>query len=149
MEEIADKAGVSRATVGTWTKRFREGGIEAVLATAFEQRGRKGMLQTEVKEALKAELAAGRFKRTKEAQEWLRVEHGITAKLATVYSWLGKVGGVLKVPRKTHAKKDAAAALAFRAYPEVCVRVIKKKEDRDDPKKRNETGRRRVDRRVA
>jgi hypothetical protein len=30
-----------------------------------------------------------------------------------VYYWLGKLGGVLKVPRKTHAKKDAAQAGEF------------------------------------
>jgi len=34
---------------------------------------------------------------------------------SSVYSLLGKVGGVLKVPRKTHAKKDAAAAESFKA----------------------------------
>ena len=30
-----------------------------------------------------------------------------------MYYWLGKLGGVLKVPRKTHAKKDAAQAAEF------------------------------------
>ena len=35
--------------------------------------------------------------------------------LKGVYYWLGKLGGVLKVPRKTHAKKDAAAAVEFKA----------------------------------
>jgi uncharacterized ParB-like nuclease family protein len=38
-----------------------------------------------------------------------------TLALSSVYSLLGKVGGVLKVPRKTHAKKDAAAAESFKA----------------------------------
>ncbi len=33
--------------------------------------------------------------------------------MSSVYTLLGKAGGVLKVPRKTHAKKDAAAAEAF------------------------------------
>ncbi len=60
-------------------------------------------------------MAAGAFKRSKEAQQWLEAEHGVVAKLDTVYSWLGKVGGVLKVPRKTHARKDAAAAAAFKS----------------------------------
>lgn len=30
-----------------------------------------------------------------------------------MYYWLQKLGGVLKGPRKTHAKKDAAAAEGF------------------------------------
>jgi len=114
MEEVAEKTGVSRATIGTWAQRFREGGIAKVLATGFHQRGCKGTLKEEVKAALKKELATGRFKRTKEAAAWLAAEHGIKAKLGTVYSWLGKVGGVLKVPRKTHARKDAAKAEAFK-----------------------------------
>ena len=35
--------------------------------------------------------------------------------LKGTYYWLGKLGGVLKVPRKTHAKKDAEAAERFKA----------------------------------
>ena len=115
MAEVAEKVGVSRATIGTWSKVFREEGMEAVLRTRFEERGRRSKTFTPaIEEALKAELAAGRFKRTKEASRWLAAEHGIVAKLDTVHSWLGKVGGVLKVPRKTHARKDAAAAAAFK-----------------------------------
>jgi hypothetical protein len=63
--------------------------------------------------ALREQLRQGRFKRAREAQKWLA---GRAARLAlsTVYYWLGKAGGVLKVPRKTHAKKDVAKARAFR-----------------------------------
>ena len=44
---------------------------------------------------------------------WLQKEHGIEMRLSGVYYHLGKAGGVLKVPRKTHAEKDAAKAEAF------------------------------------
>ncbi len=46
-------------------------------------------------------------------QPWLRERHPIRLKRPGVYYWLGKWGGVLKVPRQTPCKKDAAAAEAF------------------------------------
>jgi hypothetical protein len=62
---------------------------------------------------LLAGLQSGQWKRAKEIQHWLRDRHWIRLKLPGVYYWLGKLGGVLKVPRKTHAQKDAAAAEKF------------------------------------
>ena len=40
-------------------------------------------------------------------------EHQVKLGLKGVYYWLGKLGGVLKVPRKTHAQKDAARQRSF------------------------------------
>jgi transposase len=114
MEEVAGKVGVSRATIGTWAKKFRTGGMEAVLRTAFEERGRKGAIDAEVQGQIREKLATGDFKRAKELRSWLREKHGVELGLKAMYYWLGKVGGVLKVPRKTHARKDAAAAQAFK-----------------------------------
>jgi len=42
-----------------------------------------------------------------------RTRHQVKLGLKGVYYWLGKLGGVLKVPRKTHAKKDAAQGAEF------------------------------------
>jgi len=114
MEEVAAKAGVSRATIGTWSQLFREGGIEAVLRTAFGQRGRKPRVGEVAQAQLTEKLRAGSFKRAKEVRAWLAREHGIDLSMEGAYYWLGKVGGVLKVPRKTHARKDAVAAAAFK-----------------------------------
>jgi hypothetical protein len=58
-------------------------------------------------------LRCGRWKRAKEIQHWLRHEHRRSLSLKGVYYWLGKLGGVLKVPRKAHAQKNAAQAAAF------------------------------------
>jgi transposase len=114
MEEVAAKAGVSRATIGTWTKAFRSGGIKGVLATTLEKCGRKPRLESAVQQSLREQLAVGRFKRAQEAQRWLKERHGVELDLPAMYYWLGKVGGVLKVPRKTHLRKDAAATEAFK-----------------------------------
>jgi hypothetical protein len=62
---------------------------------------------------LQAGLAQGRWKRAQEIQQWLRERHAVKLKLSGVYYWLGKLGGVLKVPRKTHAQRDAAQAVEF------------------------------------
>jgi hypothetical protein len=70
-------------------------------------------VQGAVLKELQAGLRSGRWKRAKEIQHWLRERHAVGLKLPGVYYWLGKLGGVLKVPRKTHAQKDAAAAEEF------------------------------------
>jgi hypothetical protein len=70
-------------------------------------------VQGDALKELQAGLESGRWKRAKEIQHWLRERHTIRLKLAGVYYWLGKLGGVLKVPRKTHAQKDAVQAETF------------------------------------
>jgi transposase len=112
MEEVAAQTGVSRATIGTWTQAFKAGGIAGVLESALSRCGRKPRLDASAQAALRKELAAGRFKTAKQVQSWLGKEHGVKLDLPAIYYWLGKVGGVLKVPRKTHARKDAAASEA-------------------------------------
>ena len=114
MEEVAAKVGVSRATIGTWTLSFSRGGIAGLLETALERCGRKPRLDAATQNALREKLVAGAFKTAPEVQRWLREERGVEFGLPAVYYWLGKVGGVLKVPRKTHARKDAAATEAFK-----------------------------------
>lgn len=69
-----------------------------------------GVALTELQKGLRT----GRWKRAQEIQQWLRERHGVSLQLAGVYYWLGKLGGVLKVPRKTHAQQDAAQTDAFR-----------------------------------
>ena len=66
-----------------------------------------------VLQELQAGLQVGRWKRAKEIQQWLRQCHQTQLSVKGVYYWLGKLGGVLKVPRKTHAHKDVAASIAF------------------------------------
>jgi transposase len=46
---------------------------------------------------------------------WLKEAHGIARAAKSLYYWLGKVGGALRVPRPCHVKQDPAAPAAFRA----------------------------------
>jgi len=117
--EIAEAAGVCRCCVFRYVKLFREGGVEALLEVNYEGRER-GSVDAATEEEFKEELGKGRFTRAKDAQRWLS-GRGITLALSSVYYWLGKAGGVLKVPRKTHARKDAAKAEEFKAS--LCERL--------------------------
>jgi transposase len=47
---------------------------------------------------------------------WLAQSHGIQRVAGSMYYWLGKVGGALKVPRPAHVKQDPAARAEFRAH---------------------------------
>jgi transposase len=110
--QIAEQVGISRRQFFNWIDALKEGGVVELLAR--EHRGGSApQVQGKVLEALQAGLKTGRWKRAKEIQQWLRSQHQVKLGLKGVYYWLGKLGGVLKVPRKTHAKKDAAQAADF------------------------------------
>lgn len=91
---------------------LKAGGVDGLL-----QRQHGGGAVPQVTGAVLTELQAGlvqgRWKRAKEILHWLRERHTVRLKLPGVYYWLGKLGGVLKVPHKTHAQKDAAQAAEF------------------------------------
>jgi len=110
--QIAQAAGVGRRSVFNYIESFIKGGVAALLATHYE-REKRGSVDTRTQEALREQLRQGTFKRAKEARAWLE-NRSIKLSLSSVYYWLGKAGGVLKVPRKTHVKKDAAKAHSFR-----------------------------------
>ena len=110
--EIAQAAGVGRSVVFDYINKFLEGGVPGLLGTRYRRENR-GSMDAQTREAMREELSKGTFKRASEAQKWLS-KRSIKLALSTVYYHLGKAGGVLKVPRKTHANKDAAATQTFR-----------------------------------
>ena len=112
-EEIAEAVDVGRATVFRYISAFITGGTEALLKREHKG-GRTGTLKAEDREDFLNELRLGRFRRAKEARTWIEQRTGKCLSLPSIYQLLGKVGGVLKVPRKTHAKKDPLAAEIFK-----------------------------------
>ena len=113
LPQIGEAVDAGRSTVAGWLKLLRAEGLAALLRWK-EGQGAPGKLNAQIQAAIHAGLAAGRWRRARDLQLWLQKEHGIELKLSGVYYYLGKAGGVLKVPRKTHAKKDAAKAEAFK-----------------------------------
>ena len=93
-----------------------EKSLEAALTR--KKRGRKqgshlGVPPKVIKQ-LERKLRANEFITVEDARRWLKQRHGIERKYATVWSWLKKLGGVLRVPRPSHSRKDPAAAEQFR-----------------------------------
>jgi transposase len=111
-DQIAEQVGVSRRQFFNWVKALKTAGVAGLLRREHAG-GAPPKVKGQTLVELQAGLQAGRWKRAKEIQQWLRAQHQVKLGLKGVYYWLGKLGGVLKVPRKTHAKKDAAQAAEF------------------------------------
>ena len=61
---------------------------------------------------------------------WLKEKHGIQRATKSLYYWLGKVGGALRVPRPCHVKQNPAAVAAFRAELEQNLENLNLPKDR-------------------
>ena len=110
--QIAAQVGCSRRQFFNWVSALKAGGVVGLLHREHKG-GPKPQITGQVLEEFQAGLQTGRWKRAKEIQHWLEQEQQVKLKLSGVYYWLGKLGGVLKVPRKAHAKQDAAEAALF------------------------------------
>lgn len=116
-KEVGELSGCSRSNVFSWLKLFREGGYEALLNIG--KSGPSGMTMREVGEETKKELIAGieegRWTSTAAIVRWLKAEKNIEKQHMTVWFWVKKLGGVLRVPRPSHPKKDPVAVEAFKS----------------------------------
>lgn len=110
--QIAEQLEISRRQFFNWLCALKSGGVAGLLKREHGG-GAPPQVKGPILEEFREGLRQGRWKRAKEIQRWLAREHGVHVGETGVHYWLGKLGGVLKVPRKTHAKKDAAEAVAF------------------------------------
>lgn len=110
--QIAGQLGISRRRFFDWMNMLKARGVEGLLERRHGG-GAPPRVRGKALAQLKAGLHSGRWKRAKDIQQWLSQQHGVKLRTKGVYYWLGKLGGVLKVPRKTHTHKDAAEALEF------------------------------------
>ena len=115
--EVAKLCGVSRSYLFLWLKRVREGGLDALLARdkPGPKEGMRRGIQPEVIAELGERLATQQFASAAQARRWLKEEHGIERPYVTVWSWLKKFGGVLRVPRPSHSKKNPDATEGFKS----------------------------------
>ena len=115
--EVADLCGIARTYLFQWLKLVREGGLEALLARAKPgpKEGTRYGVEPAVMAALAVRLAAQKFASAEAARRWLKEEHGVERCYGTVWGWLKKAKGVLRVPRPTHSRKKAGAAEAFKS----------------------------------
>lgn len=112
--QIMRVADVSRQTVFTYRDTLLAGGVAALL-TRKQAPGRQPAVRGAVAEEFIARLGAGKFRQARDAQAWIKKRTHRQLTESGVRQLLRRVGGKLKVPRKSHAKKDPAQAKAFKA----------------------------------
>lgn len=112
---LAELAGRARSTIQIWLDDFTEGGLTKLLEREAPPGKPSPVAEAKVQEQLQAGLQAGRWRTAGQVAAWLKEAHGIQRATKSLYYWLGKVGGALRVPRPCHVKQDPAATAAFRA----------------------------------
>jgi transposase len=115
LADLAQLAGRARSTIQVWLDDFTEGGLPQLLQRDKPPGKSSAVAAPEVQAQLQAGLKAGRWRTARQVAAWLKEAHGIERATKSLYYWLGKVGGALRVPRPCHVKQDPAAAAAFRA----------------------------------
>jgi transposase len=112
--QIMKVADVSRQTVFTYRDKLVDGGIEALLERKWKG-ARVPAVRGPVAEEFTARMEAGPFRQARDAKAWIKKRARRSLSESGVRKILSRLGGKLKVPRKSHAKKDPAKADEFKA----------------------------------
>jgi transposase len=115
LADLARLAGRARSTIQVWLDDFAAGGSRQLLDRQASPGKPSPVAKAKVQAQLQAGLKAGQWRTASQIAAWLKEVHGIERAAKSLYYWLGKVGGALRVPRPCHVKQDPAAAAAFRA----------------------------------
>jgi transposase len=130
LAELARLSGRARSTIQIWLDAFTAGGVSKLLARESPPGSTSPVAEAKVQEQLQAGLKAGRWRTAGQIAAWLKEAHGIERAAKSLYYWLGKVGGALRVPRPCHVKQDPAATAAFRADLEQNLEKLNLPKDR-------------------
>ena len=130
LEDLARLAGRARSTIQIWLDDFTAGGLSQLLERQAPPGKSSPVAAPKVQEQLRAGLKTGRWRTAGQVAAWLQEQHGIQRAAKSLYYWLGKVGGALRVPRPCHVRQDPAAAAAFRANLEANFEKLNLPKDR-------------------
>lgn len=111
--QIMAVAGVSRQTVFTYRDKVVAEGVAGLLKRDWKG-GRVPTVRGAVADAFIERLEAGQFRQARDAQRWIKKRTHKSLSEGGVRKVLQRLGGKIKVPRKSHAKKDPAKAAAFK-----------------------------------
>jgi transposase len=112
--QIMKIAGVCRQTAFTYRDKVVSEGVEALLKRSWAG-ARKPAVHGAVAAEFVAKLEAGAFRQARDAQKWIAKRTRKTLTESGTRKLMHRLGGKLKVPRKSHRKKDQAASDAFKA----------------------------------
>jgi transposase len=113
--EIAQIVGCSTSTFALWLNKYQAGGLEELLRRESPPGQISPIGAQKVQEELLAGLKAGRWRTAGQVAAWLQETHGIKRAVKSIYRWLGKANGALRVPRPAHVLQNPPAAAASRA----------------------------------
>jgi transposase len=113
-EQIAKVAGVSRKSVFNYRDLMVSGGVPALLRRDWAG-GPTPVVRGVVAEEFIQRLEAGQFRQVRDAKAWIKKRTRKTLSASGALKVLRRLGGKLKMPRKSHAKKDPAKAAKFKA----------------------------------
>ncbi len=130
LDELARLAGRARSTIQVWLGDYQAGGLSQLLAREAPPGKASPVADPKVQAELQAGLQAGRWRTAGQVAAWLQETHGIKRAVKSLYYWLGKVGGALRVPRPCHVKQDPAATAAFRAGLEASLQKLELPKER-------------------
>lgn len=111
--QIMRVAGVSRQTVFTYRDKVVAEGVAGLLKRDWKG-GREPAVRGAVATEFVQRLEAGQFRQARDAQAWIKKRTRQSLSESGVRKVLRRLGGKLKVPRKSHAKKDPEKADAFK-----------------------------------
>ena len=121
--QIAKVAGVSRKSVFNYRDTLAGGGVAALLKREWAG-ARKPAVHGAVAEEFVRRLEAGQFRQARDAQAWIKKRTRKTLSVSGALKVLRRLGGKLKTPRKSHAKKDPAKAAQFKAELPARLRAV-------------------------
>ena len=118
LAELARLAGRVRSTIQVWLDDFTAGGLTQLRARTPPPGQPSPVAKPQVQAQWQAGLQAGHWRTAGQVAAWLKEKPGLERAAKSLYYWLGKVGGALRVPRPCHGKQDPAATAALRAERE-------------------------------
>jgi transposase len=105
--QVASLLGVHRMTVGRWFAAYRKGGLNGLLEIK-KPPGRVALITVDIQAGIKERLAdSNGFKSYVEIQQFIADEYDLDISYKAVHKLVYyKLKAKLKVPRKSHKKKD-------------------------------------------
>jgi transposase len=113
MAEIMKIAGVFRQTVFNYRDKVMAEGVEGLLKRDWAG-ARVPVVRGSVADEFLKRLEQGEFRQARDAQTWIKKWTSNTLTESGVRQIIRRLGGKLKVPRKSHVKKDTMATEEFR-----------------------------------